>query len=176
MREDYRIGDPVMDAAQGRAMIVVSDPTETVAEWSERENYSLTENYANGKFDPDPDEPAVECVYVSDVRSEPSKTYTFPASRLRLIDVHHADDGRRIAERAVLGVLEQLFDLAMTLDAEWAVEPDDFEHALRILLTNHSDRLQEIGEEAHELADVSHTIGDDADADADATATEEVSD
>ena len=105
----YHIGDPVMDAAQGRPMIVLDAPDETVAEWSDANNYDLTDNYANAKFGCHEDEAVVECVYVSDVRSEPSKTYTFPASRVRLIDVHHADGGRRVYERVVRGFLAALF-------------------------------------------------------------------
>lgn len=109
----YRLGDPVMDAAQGRAMIVLDAPEQTVAEWSDANNYELTDNYANAKFDADPEEYVVECVYVSDVRSEPSKTYTFPASRLRLIDAHHADDGPRVADRVLEEVSEALFTAAI---------------------------------------------------------------
>jgi len=105
----FHIGDPVMDAAQGRPMVVLDVLGQTVAEWSEANNYDLMENYANSKFDPTPDEGVVECVYVSDVRSEPSKTYTFPASRIRLIDVHHADDGRRVGSRAVRAFLVDVF-------------------------------------------------------------------
>jgi len=112
----YRIGDPVMDAAQGRAMIVLDAPDQTVASWSAENNYELTENYANTKFAASNEEAVVECVYVSDVRSEPSKTYTFPASRVRLIDAHHADDGDRIAERVGRDVLDKLFQAAMDLD------------------------------------------------------------
>lgn len=109
---EYHIGDPVMDAAQGRPMVVLEAPDQTVAEWSDANGYDLLGNYANSKFDPSPDEGVVECVYVSDVRSEPSKTYTFPVSRVRLIDVHHADDGRRVYERAVRGFLAALFAMA----------------------------------------------------------------
>lgn len=109
---DLQLGDPVMDAAQGRPMVVLDVPDQTVAEWSEANGYDLQSNYANGKFDPDPDEGVVECVYVSDVRSEPSKTYTFPRSRVVLIDAHHADDGRRIADRVAFDLLADLFDAA----------------------------------------------------------------
>lgn len=105
----FRIGDPVMDAAQGRPMVVIDAPDETVAEWSDANGYDLTSNYANSKFDCRDDEAVVECVYVSDVRSEPSKTYTFPVSRCRLIDVHHADDGRRVGERAIRAFLVDVF-------------------------------------------------------------------
>jgi hypothetical protein len=118
VQQPYRIGDPVMDAAQGRAMIVLDAPAQTVAEWSDANGYDLQDNYANGKFDPDADEAVVECVYVSDVRSEPSKTYTFPVSRCRLIDAHHADDGNRVAERVELQLLEQLFGVVRDSDAE----------------------------------------------------------
>lgn len=112
VQNPYRIGDPVMDAAQGRAMIVLDAPDVTVAEWSDRNGYDLERNYANEKFEPNPNEPVVECVYVSDVRSEPSKSYTFPVSRVRLIDAHHADDGGRIADRVTVAVLEALFAAA----------------------------------------------------------------
>jgi len=108
--DTIKIGDPVMDAAQGRAMIVLGAPDQTVEEWSEENNYDLTENYGNEKFNPDPDEPVVRAVYVSDVRSEPTKDYTFPRSRLRLIDAHHADDGRQIHDRIVFDTLQSVFD------------------------------------------------------------------
>jgi hypothetical protein len=113
---DYHIGDPVVDCAQGRPMVVLDVPDHTVASWSDANGYDLLSNYANSKFDPAPDEAVVECVYVSDVRSEPSKTYTFPVSRVRLIDVHHADDGRRVYERAVRGFLAALFVFAASED------------------------------------------------------------
>lgn len=115
----YRIGDPVMDKAQGRPMTVVNVPDQTVVEWSDANGYDLRENYGNAKFNPRPSEGVVECVYVSDIRSEPSKTYTFPASRVTLIDVHHADDGHRIADRVVVETLEALFHAA-----SGAMEPD----------------------------------------------------
>jgi len=134
----YRIGDPVMDAAQGRAMIVLDAPAQTVAEWSDANGYDLEGNYANGKFDPAPGEAVVECVYVSDVRSEPSKTYTFPVSRVCLIDAHHADDGGRVAERVTEQVLEGLFtnaaddgsgEFIATLAADAGIETETIDRA-----------------------------------------------
>ena len=109
----FRTGDPVMDAAQGRPMVVLDAPDQTAAEWSEANNYDLTGNYANSKFDAVDDEFVVRCAYVSDVRSEPSKDYTFPVSRVRLIDAHHADDGMRVADRVAVDLLEQLFGAAL---------------------------------------------------------------
>jgi len=165
MSEAIQVGDVCLDLTQGRPVHVVEDTGLTAAEWSEQESYKLVENYGNSRLDAADDDAVFECVYCSSAKSEPSRTYAFPESRLLRIETEAADGGRPVAERAVRDVLEQLFDLAMNLDAEWAVEPDDFEHALRLLTTNHSDRLDELGDEAQELADVAHTVG-----------TEEVSD
>ncbi|WP_162562394.1 hypothetical protein [Salinigranum rubrum] len=118
VENSFQIGDPVMDAAQGRPMVVLDAPDETVADWSDANGYNLTSNYANSKFGCTDDEPVVECVYVSDVRSEPSKTYTFPVSRIRLIDVHHADDGRRVGARAVRAFLVEAFVVATAEERE----------------------------------------------------------
>jgi len=146
----YNIGDPVVDLAQGRPMIVLEAPTETVAEWSDRNGYELTENYANGKLGATSTEPVVRCAYVSDVRSEPSKDYTFPTSRVALIDSHHADDGRRIADRVTVYVLEELFVALSGLDAE-------------VDLTTAATDLfgMDVVDEAKELAEVETTIGGD---------------
>lgn len=114
----YQTGDPVVDLAQGRPMIVLDAPDETAREWSDRENYELAENYANGKLDTTDDDAVVRCVYVSDIRSEPSKDYTFPTSRVALIDAHHADDGRRVAERVRLDLLESMMRATVASDRE----------------------------------------------------------
>lgn len=163
MREPIHVGDVALDLAQGRPVHVVEDCGQTAAEWSEQNNYELTENYGNGRLGATDDDAVYEVVYCSNAKSEPSKTYAMPESRLLRIETEAADGGRPAADRVAVDVLEQLFDLAMNLDENWAVEPDDFEDALCILTTNHSDRLAEVGDEAHELADVSHTIGEDVD-------------
>lgn len=152
----YHTGDPVVDLAQGRPMLVVAVPEQTVDEWSEQNNYDLTGNYANSKFDPDPEEGVVETVYLGDIRSEPSKTYTFPVSRVALIDVHHADDGRRIYERVARDVLERLFGEI--------IEPNEKHEADWV-----GERLEQAGvdpdlvAEARELADVEQRFGGDTD-------------
>jgi endogenous inhibitor of DNA gyrase (YacG/DUF329 family) len=148
----YRRGDPVMDAAQGRAMIVLDAPEQTVAEWSDANNYELTENYANEKFGAADEEYVVECVYVSDVRSEPSKTYTFPASRCRLIDAHHADDGRRVGARVIQDLAIEFFRLCLQrneqMEAEWARE------SLKAVGVE-----SDLVDEAYEVADADVTLG-----------------
>lgn len=153
--QPFRIGDPVMDAAQGRAMVVVAAPDETVAEWSEREGYDLLENYANSKFSPDPTEAVVECAYVSDVRSEPSKTYTFPVSRCVLIDVHHADGGRRLASRVEVELLADMYR---------SVEGDQ-DRGTVTFLAEQAGVSSDAIDEARELAHVEQTIPQDGGAD-----------
>ena len=119
--QPYRIGDPVIDLAQGRPMVVVDAPQQDVGDWSEANDYDLQDNYANSRFGPKLSEPVVECVYVGDIRSEPSKTYTFPVSRCKLIEVHHADDGRRVADRVVATLAEDILEAAAAVDGGPAV-------------------------------------------------------
>ena len=144
---EYQTGDPVIDLAQGRPMLVIDAPDVTVAEWSERNGYELLDNYANGKFDPDAEEAVVECVYLGDVRSEPSKTYTFPVSRVALIDAHHADDGRRIADRVAVQTLERLLRAIVEANVRVAVA-----HAAEEWFD------ADLVAEAQELADVTRTV------------------
>jgi hypothetical protein len=156
VQQPYQIGDPVMDAAQGRAMVVVAAPDQTVADWSDANGYDLQGNYANGKFDPADDEAVVECVYVSDVRSEPSKTYTFPVSRVRLIDAHHADDGRRVADRVRVDLLADLMAAAAEF-ADDEISPDAI-----MAVARHAGIDADTTDEAREVADAATLEAPDA--------------
>ena len=147
VQNPYQIGDPVMDAAQGRPMVVLAAPNQTVAAWSDANGYDLQENYANGKFDPAADEAVVECVYISDVRSEPSKTYTFPVSRTRLIDAHHADGGERVAERVRIDLLGDLM-AAATEFSDDGISPEAI-----MAVARHAGIDDETTDIARELAD-----------------------
>lgn len=144
--ENYQRGDPVVDLAQGRPMIVLDAPDQTVADWSSANDYDLTDNYANGKLGATDAEPVVRCVYVSDIRSEPSKDYTFPVSRVALIDAHHADGGRRIAERVTQDVLEAVF---IAMHSHPPIDSDDIDAVVSAL-----DYDADLVDEARELADV----------------------
>ena len=106
---DYQIGDPVIDLANGRTMIVLDVPDQTVAEWSDANGYDLEDNYGNSKLDTTPEEGVVRCAYANSISSDPSKDYTFPVSRVCLIDAHHADGGRRMADRIVSETLTEVF-------------------------------------------------------------------
>jgi hypothetical protein len=150
MEQPFCVGDPVVDLAQGRPMLILEAPKTSVEEWSNSNDYELVENYANAKLDTTPGEAVVRCVYLSDIRSEPSKDYTFPASRVALIDAHHADDGRRIHHRVKLDVLEQLFDAAYRSGSD---------RTLSVLEGLAADAVgKDLTAEARELASVEHTI------------------
>jgi hypothetical protein len=150
IEQPYQVGDPVVDLAQGRPMIVLEAPETTVEEWSNSNGYELADNYANTKLDTYPSMPVVRCVYLSDIRSEPSKDYTFPTSRVALIDAHHADDGRRIHDRVQRDVLEQLFDAAYRSGGDQTVS---------VLEALAQDAVgKDLTAEARELASVDHTI------------------
>lgn len=160
----FRIGDPVMDAAQGRPMVVLDVPPQTVAEWSGDTGYDLTENYGNQKFGVHPNEPVVTCRYVSDVSGDPGKTYTFPQSRLRLIDVHHADGGRRVYDRVAVDVLRAVFVAAFKQDKHDGRDPSDgwtgYVHdAMAAANLPTDEKTHVVAKLARELADVDATIG-----------------
>jgi len=146
----YKTGDPVVDLAQGRPMVVLDAPAETVREWSDRENYDLTDNYANAKLGARDDEAVVRCAYISDIRSEPSKDYTFPTSRVALIDAHHADDGRRLYDRVAVEILENLMVGAEMDNGD--ISKGDIAQLATYTVS------QSLISEASELADLEQTI------------------
>jgi len=156
VQNDYQTGDPVVDLAQGRPMIVLDAPDQSVAAWSDANGYDLQENYANGKFDPAADEAVVECVYVSDVRSEPSKTYTFPVSRVALIDAHHADDGERVADRVRIDLLADLM-AAATEFTDGGISPEAV-----MAVARHAGVADETTDVAREMADAETLEAPDA--------------
>jgi len=156
--QPYQKGDPVLDLTQARPMIVVDAPNQTVDEWSESNGYDLADNYGNGKFDAQPDEAVVECVFLSNVRNEPSKTYTFPVSRVVLIDAHHADDGRRIGDRVVVDLLESLFGAAL----DYEHTPTVADVSALVAEAGVGDELQSV---ASELAKAARIEAADSEAD-----------
>lgn len=148
---DYPIGlgDVALDLAQGRPVHVVGVSDMTAAEWSDANNYDLAGNYANARFETSDDDRVFDCVYCSSAKSEPSKTYAFPESRLLRLETEAADDGRPVYQRVVVDVLTDVFFQADATDAL-------------------AERLEgaygsELIDEARELADVEHRFGDGGD-------------
>lgn len=158
---DIQLGDPVIDLANGRSMVVVDDHGETAAEWSHRNGYNLLENYGNERCGTADTDRVYECIYATSLQSEPSKTYAFPESRLGRPAIERAsDDYGRVYDEVVRDVLEELFALASTLDEDWEVEPHGFQDALAKLTKNSSLNEGAVAE-ARELATVDAVIGGD---------------
>lgn len=96
---EIRIGDVVIDLAQGRPMQVVDAYDWDAAEWSDRNDYDLTENYGNARLGAEPSDAVFECVYCSSLKSEPSNSYAFPESRLARVETEAGYDRFRVQER-----------------------------------------------------------------------------
>jgi len=156
MTDRIQVGDVCLDLAQGRPVHVVEALDTDAAAWSEANNYELTENYGNSRLGASDDDAVYEVVYCSSAKSKPSKTYAMPESRLLRVETEAADDGRPVAERITVTVLEELFDAA------YRSATDSFVPDLEALAEDAVG--EELTNEARELASVEHTISDgDAD-------------
>jgi hypothetical protein len=107
-----RPGDICLDLAQGRPVHVLEDTGLTAAEWSEQNDYDLLENYANERFDATEHDRVYDVVYCSSAKSEPSKSYAFPESRLLRSETEAADGGAPVAVRERRRTLTALLSLA----------------------------------------------------------------
>jgi hypothetical protein len=139
------VGDTVLDLAQGRTMQVIEEHDQTSREWSDENDYELTENYANDRLGATDDDLVFECVYAGSVKNEPSKPYAFPESRLARIETEKADDGRKVRERIAVDVLESVFDSMLRYDA---LDEDDIDAVAKHV----GDVSPEVVDEARELA------------------------
>jgi hypothetical protein len=148
-----QVGDVCLDLAQGRPVHVVEDCGQTAAEWSDANNYELTENYGNGRLGASDGDAVYEVVYCSSAKSEPSKTYAMPESRLLRIETEAADNGRPVADRVARNVLESLFAAAHHDDALDT-------QALKTLAYSAGIEMALV-DEAAELADVERTVASD---------------
>jgi hypothetical protein len=107
---DIQIGDIALDLCQGRPVHVVDDTGQTAAEWSDANDYDLTGNYGNNRLDAAATDRVFDVVYCSSAKSEPSKTYAFPESRLLRIETERAtEEGLPVRERVEVELLEDLF-------------------------------------------------------------------
>lgn len=161
---DIQLGDPVIDMANGRAMVVLERVADRADTWSDRNDYDLCGNYGNDRCGAQADDVVFECAYVASLQSEPSKTYAFPESRLGRPAYERASDAYgRVYDLVLQDVLEELFALAANLDENWAVEPDNFEDALAKLTANAGGLDDATVDEARELAEVDAVIGSGGD-------------
>lgn len=143
------VGDVALDLAQGRPVHVLEATGQTADEWSDANNYELTENYGNDRLGASADDRVFEVVYCSNAKSKPSKTYAMPESRLLRLETEAADDGWPVYQRAVRDALEDIFRVFIGEDEESTVT------------TTLTEQFGvELVDEAKELADVDVRFGD----------------
>jgi len=95
-----------------------------------------------------------EAVHCSSAKSEPSKTYAMPESRLLRIETEAADGGRAVYERVAREALEAVFD---SMYRNESLTDGDV-----AAVAQHVGGLDpDLVDEARELAEVKQTIGGD---------------
>lgn len=118
MTDDIRLGDVALDLCQGRPVLIVGTFDYDAAEWSARNDYDLVaDNYGNQRLGATPSDAVFEAVYCSSAKSEPSRSYTFPESRLLRIE-HEAATDERLQTRLARQVLADLFAAANAEDVD----------------------------------------------------------
>ena len=143
--DGIKIGDVALDLAQGRPVHIIDEYDGTAAEWSEENDYEITENYANGRLGSTDSDAVFEVVYCSNAKSEPNKSYAMPVSRLLRIETEAADDGMQVYDRVALDLLDRLFQAAHSDDENtvniltWMAE----EAGVDELLIEQADELAE---------------------------------
>lgn len=82
-------GDPVVDLASGKSLIVVGKSSKTVGEHPKTRSDNSAE-----MFGADPEEPVFSCVFLPDGEKvrPPTKTYAYPESRLLRYPIENATD------------------------------------------------------------------------------------
>lgn len=163
---DIQVGDVCLDLAQGRPVHVVEATGQDAAAWSEANNYDLCDNYGNSRLGASDSDAVFEVVYCSNAKSEPSKTYAMPDSRLLRVETERADGGRPVRDRIVVDVLERLLvsvDDAQLRSVYPGWDPKQTREYLADLARVAIAPEAVVGE-AQELADVERTIGGDTDA------------
>lgn len=156
---DIQVGDVCLDLCQGRAVHVIEDTDMAADEWSEANGYGLVDNYGNSRMGATTDDSVFEVVYCNNLKSQPSKTYAMPSSRLGRVETEAADDGRPVADRVRSQVLESLFTAAQAIDFD-AVGFESSDAPVR-RLASEAGFPDDVIDEARELADVEQTIGGD---------------
>lgn len=148
---DFAIGDPVVDLANGRNMVIVDQAAESVTEWNERNDYNLLENTGNSRLRVGEGDPVFTCVYVNGVDSQPSKTYDFPSSRLGRAEYENAADAT-VYELVARDVFRRLFAAALPdeeTEADW----------LEGMASYVGEFDEDLVAEARELAEVDQQFG-----------------
>ncbi|MFC5970036.1 hypothetical protein ACFPYI_01710 [Halomarina salina] len=144
-------GDVVLDLAQGRPMQVIERAADSVEEWVDANDYDLLGNYGNARLGASVDDAVYTCVYVSNLKSEPSNRYDFPAARLGRVEVEAAHpDGERIQEVIRRQLLTTMYEIALKADAAESGRPDSFVQALNFCIDG---VFGDVRDDAREIAE-----------------------
>ena len=161
LADDFEIGDPVVDLANGRNMVIVDRAADRADDWTEANGYDLLGNTGNDRLRARAADPVFTCVYVVSVGSEPSKTYDFPSSRLGRAQYENAGESvHRVYELVARDILDQMFEAAFATDGdkEWGGIPP-----VEVLesLARFTDLDDDVVDEAFELGKAAAQFDDD---------------
>jgi hypothetical protein len=151
LADDFQLGDPVIDLANGRNMVIIDQAAESVTEWNEHNDYDLLGNTGNSRLRVGEGDPVFTCVYVTGVDSQPSKTYDFPSSRLGRAEYENAADAT-VYELVTRDVFRRLFAAALPeeeTEADW----------LEGMASYRGEFDESLVAEARELAEVDEQFG-----------------
>jgi len=153
---DLQVSDVALDLTKGRPVHVVERYDGDAADWSEANNYELTENYGNSRLGASETDAVFEVVYCSSAKSEPTKTYAMPEARLLRVETEAADGGRPVRERIEIELLADVLS-AILLGANHQTEEYDW---VVDILRNAEDIPDEQLDVAAELADIERVMGE----------------
>lgn len=149
LAHDLRPGDPVVDLATGRNLIVVRRTADRSDEFDERQSYDFLGNYGNERLRAQPADPVYECVYVAGLGSKPTKSYDFPSARLGRPRYENVDGVRRVYDEVTEDLLRRMFRVAEGLELS---SPDEVE--VLSAIAGAAGVPTELIEEAGELAEI----------------------
>lgn len=153
LADDFRIGDPVIDLATGRSMVVVEHLANRVDEY---EDFDLLGHYAAQRTRVSPADPVIGCIYTASIQSEPSgprhgdPPYAFASSRLGRPTIESVDGYDRVYSLVARDVLERLLAHRFHVDPGALDDTDNVVYRLAI----EAGLDDELVEEAHELAEI----------------------
>lgn len=157
LADDFQIGDPAIDTATGRSVVIVDRAADRTDDHSEREGYDFLDNYGNQRTRARAADPVYTAVYVSSLQSKPTKSYDFPSSRLGRPEYENVDGVDRVYEMVARDLLERLFVAGTEFDVDAIATADGRGVVQRLALEAGVD--EDVVDEARELADVETDFG-----------------
>lgn len=161
LADDFQIGDPAIDTATGRSVVIVDRAADRTDDHSDAEGYDFLENYGNQRTRARAADPVYTAVYVSSLQSKPTKSYDFPSSRLGRPEYENVEGVDRVYEMVARDLLERLFVAGTEFDVD-AIATDDGRGIVQRLALE-AGVGEDVVDEARELAEVETDFGGDGD-------------